>query len=173
MNGRVRTGKASRLLAIVLVAGLALVGTACGSGSGATANPGANSAGCENWCGNGSARVTAGGATTTITGGGCYDQGAGGIDARFGDWGDGGTGDYLAITGYRAGGPTPTPAPTTNAAHPSATDHANYPGDGSVGGLPFILDTGATITFEADGSGSFSGSDVNGAGQVSGSFSCS
>ena len=170
MPGRVRT---SRIL-LALALGLALLVGGCGSSSNSTANVGGDSGSCEHWCGNGSARVTVGGVTATITGGGCYDTGAAGIDARFGDWGNTGVADYLTVNGYRAGGPTPTPAPTTNPlAAPTATGHLNVAVDASVAGQNFVLDTDAAVTFAPDGTGSFSGTDLNGAGKATGTFTCS
>jgi hypothetical protein len=167
MTGRARTNRTPRTLALAL--GLALVIGGCGSSSGSTPT---NSI-CEHWCGNGSARVVVGGVTTSINGGGCYDTGAAGIDARFGDWVEGGIGDYLMVGGYRAGGPTPTPASTANLARPSATDHPSIALDASVGGQPLVLDASALVTFAANGTGSFSGTDLNGAGRVTGTFTCS
>jgi hypothetical protein len=173
MPGRVRTSRPLLALALTFTFGLALVLGGCGSSSNSTANGGGGSS-CDYWCGNGSARVTVGGVTATITGGGCYDTGAAGIDARFGDWGNTGVADYLTVSGYRAGGPTPTPAPTTNSlAAPTATGHLNVAVDGSIAGQNFVLDTDAVVTFAADGTGSFSGTDLNGAGKVTGTFACS
>ena len=173
MPGRVRTSRTRFTLALILALGLALVGGGCGSSSNSTTN-GGGGAGCEHWCGNGSARVTIGGVTATITGGGCYDTGAAGIDARFGDWGNTGIADYLAVSGYRVGGATPTPAPTRNPlAAPTATGHPDIAVDASVAGQNVVLDTSAVVTFAPDGTGSFSGTDLNGAGKVTGTFSCS
>jgi len=45
--------------------------------------------------------------------------------------------------------------------------------DANVAGQPVVLDTDATVTFAADGTGSFSGTDLNGSGKVSGTFNCS
>jgi len=169
MPGRVRTSR----IPLALALGLALLVGGCGSSSNSNANGGGGS-NCEHWCGNGAARVTVGGVTATITGGGCYDTGAAGIDARFGDWGNTGVADYLTVSGYRAGGPTPTPAPTTNSlAAPTATGHLNVAVDGSIAGQNFVLDTDAVVTFAADGTGSFSGTDLNGAGKVTGTLTCS
>lgn len=178
MPGRVRTSRTSLEFALALALGLALLVGGCGSSSNSTANGGGNGGGnvggCDHWCGNGSARVTVGGVTATITGGGCYDAGAAGIDARFGDWGPTGVADYLTVNGYRAGGPTPTPAPTANPlAVPSATGHLSPAVDASVAGQNLVLDTTAVVTFAADGTGSFSGTDQNGTGIVTGTFSCS
>jgi hypothetical protein len=161
-------------MVLALALGLALVAGGCGSSSNPTTGGVADNGTCEHWCGNGSARVTVGGVTATISGGGCYDAGAAGIDARFGDWGNAGIGDYVTVSGYRVGGPTPTPAPTVAAlAVPSATGHLNVAVDANVAGQPVVLDTDATVTFAADGTGSFSGTDLNGSGKVSGTFNCS
>jgi hypothetical protein len=174
MAGRVPKSRTPLALALTLSLGLALVIGGCGSSSNSTANGGGDGGTCEHWCGNGSARVTVGGVTATITGGGCYDGGATGIDARFGDWGNTGVADYLTVNGYRTGGPTPTPAPTTNPlAAPSATGHPDIAVDTSVAGQNHVLDTSAVVTFAADGTGSFSGTDLNGAGKVTGTFACS
>ena len=169
MPGRVRTSR----IPLALALGLAVVVGGCGSSSNAGASGGGSSS-CEHWCGSGSARVTVGGVTATITGGGCYDTGAAGIEARFGDWGPTGVADYVEVSGYRAGGPTPTPAPTTSSlAAPTATGHLNVAVDGSIAGQNFVLDTDAVVNFAADGSGSFSGIDLNGAGKVTGTLTCS
>jgi len=169
MPGRVRTSRTTLALAL----SLALIVAGCGSSSTSPANGGAVN-GCDHWCGNGSARVTAAGVTDTITGGGCYDAGAAGMDARFGDWSNAGVLDYLTVNGYRTGGPTPTPAPTPNpAASPTATGHPDIAVDASVAGQNLVLDTSAVVTFAPDGTGSFSGTDLNGAGRVTGTFSCS
>jgi hypothetical protein len=171
MPGPTRSRRSPTLRTLALGVALALIAAACGS---ATSTPDAT-ANCDHWCGNGSARITVAGATTPVTGGGCYDTGATGIDARFGDWGNNGVGDFVSVTGYRAGDPTPTPAPTParSSAQPGAdtTDHPGVTVDGSVGGVPFVLTT-AQVTFAADGTGSFSGTDQNGSGDVSGTFSC-
>lgn len=174
MPGRVRTSR----IPIALALGLALLVGGCGSSSNSAANGGGDGGGdgggCDHWCGNGSARVTVSGVTATVTGGGCYDTGAAGIDARFGDWGNTGVADYLTVSGYRVGGPTPTPAPTTNPlASPTATGHLNVAVDASIAGQNLVLDTTAIVTFAPDGTGSFSGTDLNGAGKVTGTFSCS
>ncbi len=171
MPRRVRTSRNPLILAL----GLALVIGGCGSSSNSTSDGGGNGGGCEHWCGNGSARVSAGGVTTTITGGGCYDSGAAGIDARFGDWqGTAGVSEYLTVAGYRAGGSTPTPAPTANPlASPTATGHPNVAVSAAIAGQVVVLDTSAVVTFAPDGSGSFSGTDLNGSGNVTGTFSCS
>jgi len=131
-------------------------------------------AGCEHWCGRGSASVTIGGASTSISGGGCFDQGSAGYDIRFGDWqGVQGVSSYLALTAYRVGGATPTPAITANPlAAPSATDHFSPLVSGSVGGSPFVLGDDTVVAFNADGTGSFSGTDLNDAGMITGTYRC-
>ena len=160
-------------LVLALVAALA-VAAGCDSGSsaaaGATAEPG-----CDHWCGNGSATVTFLGATTTISGGGCYDGGSAGFDVRFGDWqGLNGASSYLQLTAYREGGATPTPAPPTAnpSAAPTATEHPTISVSGGVAGSTFVLESGTIVTLHADGSGSFSGTDIDGQGQVNGAFTC-
>jgi hypothetical protein len=167
----IRTGG----LALALLAALVAVTSGCDSGSSPTA-PSANGPGCDKWCGSGTATVTFVGATTKISGGGCYDGGSAGFDIRFGDWqGLSGTSSYLQLTAYRDGGPTPTPAATANpAAAPTATDHPSVIASGSVGGDPFVLvaSSDTVVSFRADGTGSFSGNDVNGNGTVQGTFAC-
>jgi hypothetical protein len=158
------TRRGSIVLALTLA--LAALAGGCGSASGPTAA--ANSAPCDHWCGNGSATVTFGGTTETITGGGCYDRGSAGVDARFGDWQDQSGFDYLALTAYRVGGPTPPPAQPGS----SAADQPAPVGGGSVGGNTFILDSTATVTLDAGGHGAFSGMDANGGGSVKGTFNC-
>jgi hypothetical protein len=169
-----RTSAAVAIIAVMVLiaAGVALIPPSSPTTSD-TGAPGVD-AGCEQWCGNGSAAVTIGGVTTTISGGGCLDQGAAGYDIRFGDWqGLQGVSSYLAVTAYRAGGPTPTPAITPNPlAAPSATDHASPLVSGSVGGSPFILGSDSVVIFGADGTGSFSGTDLDGAGLIKGTFTC-
>jgi hypothetical protein len=162
-----RTGR----VASAFVVGLALLVAGCGTSRGVPTYD--NGVGCENWCGNGSARVSVGGATVTINDGGCFDTGAGGIDARFGDWSEIGVGDYLTVGGYRSGDPTPTAGATAAAASPAPTVYPSVSVSGSVNGMTFVLDTSARVDFAADGTGTFSGTDLNGAGSVSGSFSCS
>jgi hypothetical protein len=160
------------MAALLIVAGVA---GACGAG------PTANNAGlppdCEHWCGNGSATVTIGGSTTTISGGDCYDQGSAGEDVRFGDWEDDSEQlNYLALTAYRSGGPTPPATaavlPPTGPGTPEPTEPPDYNVSGSVDGNPFILDVGALVTLGASGKGTFSGIDIDGAGAISGTFSC-
>jgi hypothetical protein len=156
-------------LALVVVAAIMLpvmAIAAAGNNAGAGASPTPD---CQNWCGKGWATVTINGLTTQISGGSCYDRGGDGIDARFGDWD--GPGDYMAVTGYRAGGATPAPAT------PGPTDGGPpVHGSGSVSGNPFGLSADATVTFNKDGSGSFSGtvvnSDASSGSPVRGTFFC-
>jgi hypothetical protein len=42
-----------------------------------------------------------------------------------------------------------------------------------VAGQNHVLDTSAVVTFATDGTGSFSGTDLNGAGKVTGTLTCS
>ncbi len=161
---------------IALVAAL-LVGTAAaiaGCGSGAAATPG-DSTLCLSWCGTGSATVSNNGATTTIKPGGCIDQGPAGIDARFGDLReDNATGDYVAIRAFRADGPTAVPVPTlAPLATPGDSVYPSYSVVGFVAGQPFILGTDAVIVMKDARGGTFSGTDVNGYGSFTGTFSCS
>jgi hypothetical protein len=170
-----RTSAAIAIIAVLVLitAGVALIPPSSQPATTDTGAPGVD-VGCDHWCGNGSAVVTIGGVTTTIDGGGCYDQGSAGYDIRFGDWqGLQGVSSYLALTAYRAGGPTSTPAITPNPlAAPSATDHATPLVNGSVGGSPFVLGDDTVITFNADGTGSYSGTDLNGAGLIKGTYRC-
>jgi hypothetical protein len=156
---RYRLRRPQLLLALVLALGLFVA--ACGGG-------GAQNTGCDHWCGNGSATVTMAGATTTISGGGCYDVGAAGVDVRFGDWqGLEGLSSYLMLVTYRAGGPTAAATPT-----PAPSAHLSPNIIGSINGKPFILGDDAVVALSADGTGSFSGTDVNGYGAVKGKFTC-
>jgi hypothetical protein len=125
---------------------------------------------CGDYCGNASARVTFVGNTTTISGGGCHDNGAAGIEVRIGDWQAEGAGDFLIVTGYPAGGSTP--APTAVATDDSGLPIPSYPVAGSVGGIPFTLDESAVVTFTSATAGTFSGEDVNGYGPVTATFTC-
>jgi hypothetical protein len=166
-----RTRRAS--LVVALLTALTVIAAGCDTGTQPAPTQGPDT-GCDHWCGNGSASVTLGVNTTTISGGGCYDTGATGYDIRFGDWqGLQGISSYLAVTAYRAGGATPTPIPTANPlAAPSATDHLSPVVSGSISGSPFVLGGDAVVTFKADGTGSFQGTDVDGAGLVKGTFTC-
>jgi hypothetical protein len=164
-----RTRRAAALLTALVA--LALLAAACVPGTAAAPTVGGD---CQFWCGNGTATVVFGGATTTISGGGCHDAGSAGYDIRFGGWQDtAGVSDWLGLTAYRAGGPTPAPAVTVNPlAAPSASDHPSPVGGGSVNGNQFVLAPGSRVIFNADGTGSFSGTDMNGAGGVTGTFTC-
>ena len=44
--------------------------------------------------------------------------------------------------------------------------------NGSVSGNPFVLGDDTVITLNADGTGSFSGTDLNGAGLIKGTYRC-
>ncbi len=149
---------------IVLGAVISLCAAACGSAA-ATPTSGSD---CQHWCGSASASVTLAGKTATISGGGCFDGGAAGIDVRIGDW-QNGVGDFLQLSGYRPGGPTaaPTVQPTDDSGNPEVTPRAI----GSVSGTPFISDD-AAVTFTSATSGKFQGTDVNGYGPVTGTFTC-
>jgi hypothetical protein len=158
------------LLGLLLL--VVLAGSAAGCDAASSPTGDAGGSGCDHWCGDGSAIVTLGGVTTVVSGGGCYDGGPSGIDARFGDWQDlsGEVSSYLTLTIYRAGGPTPTPAATP--AVPADTGHFSPTVSGSVRGIPFILGEDTSVTLDAGGRGSFSGTDVNGYGRVTGTFTC-
>ncbi|MGA3057174.1 MAG: hypothetical protein ABSE70_03940 [Candidatus Limnocylindrales bacterium] len=155
-----------RKLASVLVASILLV-AACSSSSGTqqpagtgggapTTAPsqGGGGGGADNWSGNGSAKVTIGGTTVTISPGGCYDGGSLGVDFRFGAW-DKQTDDWIIGIAHHDG------------SQPEAIS-------GSVGGKPFVLGTDVAATIGADGKGTFSGTDsVGGNGKITATFSCS
>jgi hypothetical protein len=149
-------------LALLVVAAIAVAG--CRSGASPTDNL------CDKWCGNGSATVTFGGATERLSGGGCFDDGAAGIDARFGDWQGitNGASGYLMLAVYRPGGPTPTASSSSSVDSGPASPSV----DGSVGGQPFVLGPGTVVAITPDDTGSFSGTDLNGGGTASGTFSC-
>jgi hypothetical protein len=157
--------------ALVIVAAIMLpVMATIAAGGGATTEASATPAACDYWCGNGWATVTINGLTAQISGGSCFDRGADGIDARFGDWVNT-QGDYLGITGYRPGGATPTPeTPGSSVFGPPPR------GAGSSAGTPFVLGADATVVFNADGTGSFSGNDISngatGGFPVKGAFYC-
>jgi hypothetical protein len=164
---RFRIRAPATLLVVVLLATLA---GGCGSSSGTD-----DGTGCEHWCGNGSATVTLRGVTTEITGGGCYDFGAEGVDARFGDWQDDTSlTPYLTVTAYRAGGPTPPPevTPAIPPLVPTPTGHPTPKVMGAIPGVPFILGEDAVVTLSASGRGTFSGVDVNEGFAVTGTFNC-
>jgi hypothetical protein len=172
-----RVRRTSAALGVIGVLVLILAGTAAVATQGVPAStpvaPNGDTT-CEHWCGNGSAVVNLGGVSTTISGGGCYDQGSAGYDIRFGDWqGLQGVSTWLGLTAYKTGGPTPSPtAPPNPEAAPSATDHASPIGGGGIFGNDFVLGSDATVTLNADGTGTFSGTDVDGAGPISGTFRC-
>jgi hypothetical protein len=156
-------------LPLALLLGVAVAAGGCGSGpSGAGGHQA--SIDCEKWCGSGSATVTFGGVSQTISGGGCFDDGSAGIDARFGDWQglSGGTGGYLTLIVHRPGSSMPAATlasgPDAEPAAPTIT--------GSVRGQPFVLGPGAVAAITPDDTGSFSGVDVNGLGSASGTFRC-
>jgi len=151
------------IIAMLVIATVAVGGP--GASASTTPIPGSE---CEHWCGNGWARVTIGPTTVTVNGGGCYDRGAEGFDARFGDWqGVQGASSYVALTFYRPGGATPTPALAG-----ATPENPSYPAGGSVSGSPFVLGPDTVIVANADSTGSFSGTDVNDGRQVSGTFVC-
>jgi hypothetical protein len=155
-----RTGRLAALVALI-----SLFGAACGSAA-TTPVPTTD---CQHWCGTASASVTFAGQTATISGGGCYDQGSEGIDVRIGDWQGEGVGDYVQLSGYRPGGPTP--GPTATSSDGSGDAGASPQAAGNVGGTPFTS-FDAVVTFTSDQGGTFSGTDVNGLGPVSGTFTC-
>ena len=179
------TGVRSRRARLLLTILVALAMGAAGCNSASSPNVDQNGT-CDHWCGSGSATATMAGATTTILGGGCYDQGSAGVDARFGDWQSlQGASDYLELIAFRAGGATPAPVPTplptaspqvspqaSPQASPNATEHPGDSVSGAVDGSAFILGTDTVVTLNADGTGSYHGTDDNGAGVVSGTFSC-
>jgi hypothetical protein len=172
------TGVRFRRAPLLLTILVALAMGAAGCNSGASTNVDKNGIACDHWCGSGSATATMAGATTTILGGGCYDQGSAGVDARFGDWQSlQGASDYLEVLAFRSGGATPTPVPTpvptaSSQASPSATEHPGDSVSGAVDGSAFILGTDTVVTLNADGTGSYHGTDDNGAGLISGTFTC-
>jgi hypothetical protein len=125
---------------------------------------------CGHWCGNASATVTYGGQSGRIDGGGCYNAGSAGIDVRIGDWQGEGTGDFLMLEGYAPGGPTP--APTVAATDDSGNPVPTATVTGSFAGTPFTVVTNSAVKFTSATGGTFSGTDVNGNGPVSGAFTC-
>jgi len=167
------TSSRFRPTSLLLAALIAVAALATGCSPSTATNLDQNGNPCEHWCGNGSAQVKVAGTTTNISGGGCYDQGSAGIDARFGAWQDLAAGDYLEVTAFQAGNATPTPVPTINPrATPGETEYPGNTVDGSVNGAPFVLDTDTVVTLKADGNGTFRGTDLNNAGIISGTFSC-
>jgi hypothetical protein len=167
-----RRGPRSRPLPMLLafVAALTLLAAGCGGGGESQATVFND---CQHWCGTGSANVAFRGFAAKIPGGGCYDQGEAGIDARFGDWqGISGSVGFLQLIIPAAGAGESTGA-TDSSGGPAASQ---VPYDtnviGSVGGEPFVLGPDAVVRISPDGTGSFSGTDVNGGGVASGTFSC-
>ena len=163
MNERLRNWRLrlAVVVALALIAALAVVAIGLGNGTSTDSS-------CDHWCGNGTATVTMAGVATTISGGGCYDVGAAGVDVRFGDWqGLQGLSSYLMLVAYRVGGPTAAATPV-----PAPSEHLSPNIIGSVNGTPFILGSDAVVTLNASGAGSFSGTDVNGYGAVKGTFNC-
>ena len=154
-------------LALVVVAGIVAAFAIGLSGGGGSPDATINFD-CGHWCGNGTATANFGGKSAAISGGGCYDTGTDGIDARFGDWqGVQGVSSYLQLTIYPAGYAAPT-------AEPGAVDTPTYETivTGSIDGSPFVLGPDAVIRYTADGTGSYSGTDVNGGGEATGTFTC-
>jgi hypothetical protein len=156
-----------RRLAFILLAA-SLAAAACGGGT-ATSNPGGDDGtqapdastggggggGGDYWSGNGSAQVTVGGTTVTISPGGCYDGGSLGVDFRFGKWETPSTADWVIGIAHRDG------------SKPEAIS-------GGVNGKMFVLGADVTATIGADGKGTFSGTDsIGGNGKITGTFSCS
>ncbi|MGA3057173.1 MAG: hypothetical protein ABSE70_03935 [Candidatus Limnocylindrales bacterium] len=112
-----------------------------------------NAGDCTFWCGTGSAQVTVGGATVTMSPGGCYPASDNDVDARFGDFTNQKS-DWIIALVYYGGSKTPILS-------------------GSVGGKAFMLSTsGATGTIGNDGKGSVSGSEFLGTAAISVTFSC-
>jgi hypothetical protein len=153
-----------KLALLSLAAVMAL--SACG-GSNATTQPGSGNAtqapgggtavaagaSCLDWCGSGSANITVNGTSTTITGGACLIEG-GAVDARFGDWWNGGTAtSEVVILAYQTGSKSPTIA-------------------GKLGVTLFVLGDDAKATVGGDGSGTFSGTNSLVSGTISGTWTC-
>jgi len=154
----------------LVLAGLVVLGIiglgwlAQGNGGGPSSPADSSGTDCQHWCGSGTATVSYGGTSASITGGGCYDTGASGVDARFGDWqGLEGVSDYLQLIIFTPGVPTPTP--DENGQLPTLVT-------GSIDGNPFVLGNDAVVRYSPDGTGSFSGTDVNGGGEATGTFTC-
>lgn len=150
------------LAAMVVVGIVAALAVGVGNGSSSPADTGG--AGCQHWCGSGTATVSYGGSSAAISGGGCYDAGPAGLQANFGDWqGLQGVSDYLSLVIFLPGRPSPTP--DENGQPPTIVT-------GSINGDPFLLGPDVVIGYTADGTGSFSGTDVNGGGEATGTFTC-
>jgi hypothetical protein len=108
---------------------------------------------CSFWCGTGSAQVTIGDSTVTISPGGCYAGSDNDVDARFGDFTNQ-TSDWIIALVYYGGSETPILS-------------------GSVGGTAFMLSTSdATGSIGNDGKGSISGTEFLGTATISVTFSC-
>jgi hypothetical protein len=153
-------------IAGVLIIGIAAV-VAIGAGNG-TAEPQQTFVNdCGHWCGTGTATISFGDNSGKATGGGCYDTGTtDGIDARFGDWqGIQGVANYLTLSILPASAPDPT-------AENGETPMYNPVVSGSLDGRPFVLGPDTVIRYTADGTGTFSGTDMNGGGTAGGTFTC-
>jgi hypothetical protein len=152
-----------RFAALGLVAVLAIA--ACGGssatqtpgGGGNHTNPGGGNPtqnGGGDWNGTGSAKVTVGGSTITVSPGGCVDGGSEGVDFRFGDF-TAQKNDWIIGLVYHDG-------------------HKPSGVSGQVGGKLFVLDTDRSGTISGDGTGTFAGTDtIGGNGAMSATFSCS
>jgi hypothetical protein len=155
-----------RKLALVLVASI-VVAAACssssgtqqpaGTGGGAPTTPasqGGNGGNGGNWSGTGSAKVTVGGTTVTLSPGGCLDGGTVGVDFRFGGWETPTTGDWVIGIAHHDG------------SKPEAIS-------GTVGGKPFVLGDDVTATIGGDGKGTFAGTDLaSGNAKITATFAC-
>jgi hypothetical protein len=101
----------------------------------------------------GTAQVTIDGTTTTVSPGGCFDDGNGLMDARYGDMKNF-VGDHVFVTAGRDGTYTPV-------------------GSGSVGGRQFNLGTDATGVIRDDNRGTVVATDsLGGYGTITIVFSC-
>jgi hypothetical protein len=151
-----------RRTAVLLVAAAIVVG-ACGSstatsttggGGGGSEESSAPGGGTNYWSGTGSAQISAGGQTVTVSPGGCYDGGEQGVDFRFGSWETPTGGDWVVGIAHSDG------------TQPEAIS-------GSVNGNLFVLGDDRAATY-ANGQGTFSGTDsVGDLGQITGTFTCS
>lgn len=132
------TAAAGVCLAILLI-GTAIVPNPPGGSQSITAGaqPG-NTGDCTYWCGNGSAQVTVNGTTTTVSPGGCFEEGDGMVDARFGAWRTH-DGDWLLVAVWRNFG---TPY-----------------GSGYAGGKIFVLGSDAKGLVTSDNRGNVSATD--------------
>jgi hypothetical protein len=112
-----------------------------------------NSGDCSFWCGNGSAQVTVGDATVTMSPGGCADASDNDVEARFGDFTKK-KGDWIIVLVYYGGTKTPLLS-------------------GNIGGKAITMSTsGANGTIGDDGKGSLSGTEFLGTAKISATFSC-